>query len=318
MLKICRHIPDHISRLLLWVGLVAVCLAIADGAAYFIRRWTNSRQVAANKMEYLINKADEDIIILGNSVAEFHLDSEIIADSCGMTCFNAAKPGTQFKFNLAELRLMMARYSPKVVILAFNTHNFFGRYPEVSFSQLRMLYNIHSQLADSIIQDVFPHQRYLMASDLLNLNSYGLAWITSKFLYKESTIKSLGGFRPLNYSDTHPSGSVRKPDQGIPDFARDRLRLLSNLCKNHNTRLIIVTPPTYYLPEKPNKFASEMQELADNCGFVFWDDIYHPAFNRDSTLFYDFVHLNERGAEIYSDSVALRLRQLIKPLPGSQ
>lgn len=90
------------------------------------------------------------------------------------------------------------------------------------------------------------------------------------------------------------------------------------LCKSNNSELVLMQMPlpTYRIFEEVNyfKFSEKISEIAEQEGIEFYDyNLIKPElFKSETSYFQDYAHLNGKGAEVFSKSLAefLNLRSV--------
>ena len=88
------------KKLLISILFVLVGLFAVDRAGGFAMQWVynNTDNYIAEKIRYLADEADEDVILLGTSRCNFHYVSTILGDSLGMTVYNGGVDGSESIF----------------------------------------------------------------------------------------------------------------------------------------------------------------------------------------------------------------------------
>jgi hypothetical protein len=83
-------------------------------------------------------------------------------------------------------------------------------------------------------------------------------------------------------------------------------------CKDTGIRLILVYSPVYHemqaLEKNRTAIFAEFERLAREGKVEFWDYSQHPL-SREKEYFYNSQHLNANGAHLFSQALALRLKQ---------
>ena len=82
------------------------------------------------------------------------------------------------------------------------------------------------------------------------------------------------------------------------DLALERLTALRDLCRSHSAELVVVIPPT----PTPDTLIPVMEAAAKSAGIDFLVPIAPGALPR--TLYSDASHLDERGAELFTQALA--------------
>ena len=70
-------------------------------------------------VEYVMTQCDEDVLILGSSVALNGLVPTVITDSTGLSCYNGSANGQVLPFFETMLESIFKRYTPKTIIFGF-------------------------------------------------------------------------------------------------------------------------------------------------------------------------------------------------------
>lgn len=181
---------------------------------------------------FTLTKMHADGIILGSSRGRRNYNPKIVADSLGISVYNAGHDGQTIFYEQAIVRMALARYTPKLVIIDLNPEEIYFRdlhydrlnvlapyykdYPEVR--EIYLLKGIRDGIPEgdffvkpakvsdnawdnfwfrlhSMEQWVLPlnNERYKMASAIYPYNSSLLDILTGIFKNR----KSESGFKPL-------------------------------------------------------------------------------------------------------------------------
>ncbi len=76
----------------------------------------NANSGDSQRTNLICNIVTDPIIILGSSRAENHYNSNIIADTLGMSCYNCGMSGNGILLNYGFYAMIMERYRPKFII----------------------------------------------------------------------------------------------------------------------------------------------------------------------------------------------------------
>jgi len=86
---------------------------------------------------YTFTKMNSDGIILGSSRGRRNYNPNILADSLGISVYNAGHDGQTIFYEQAIIRMAMARYTPKLVVLDLNPEEMY--YKDVHYDRLNVL-----------------------------------------------------------------------------------------------------------------------------------------------------------------------------------
>ena len=88
---------------------------------YFYFKETNGREYRA---AYAIEKEKADVVVFGASRAYRHYVPDIIEDSLKMSCYNTGNYGHTILYSYATLKVILKRYTPKLIILDVEAEDF--------------------------------------------------------------------------------------------------------------------------------------------------------------------------------------------------
>ncbi len=291
------------------VGLAISLFVALDFAAGIVRDRLMKSSSCPQKVDYLVRKADEDIIIIGNSAGEYHLLPQILTDSTGMTAFNLSEAGGGLKFTVAQAEILLARHKPKILVVALNPRNFRDYKPKSGFEMMYPLYGRGLQDADSILNATLPVRRLLFKSNLWLLNSDLMPRLAGTLGFGKPIYLETKGFRSHPFRGRHPGKRFEEPIRNVPAEAQADFDRLKELAVRSKVTLILLFPPNHIFGNQWSQ-SPFMKRAAADGSVIIWDDTDHPAFKNDSTNFFDLNHLTDEAAARYSDTVASRLRRL--------
>lgn len=106
------------KKFVLKVSLFFACIVVMDltFGQFFSFLRVHAKGGSTANCEYIANKANEDIIILGSSRATHHYDPQIIEDSLGMSCYNCGEEGNGIVLAYGRFKLLTSRYKPKLIV----------------------------------------------------------------------------------------------------------------------------------------------------------------------------------------------------------
>ena len=106
------------KKFLLKVVLFLACVVIMDLVFGYGFSWLRSHAKGGStaNCEYIANRVEEDIIILGSSRATHHYIPQIIEDSLGMSCYNCGEEGNGVILAYGRLKMLTNRYKPQLIL----------------------------------------------------------------------------------------------------------------------------------------------------------------------------------------------------------
>lgn len=298
------------KKLLIHITLVAALFFIMDRSVgvflKFLYRQSNSTD--SYKISYSNETTCDSILFMGSSRCLHHFAPTIIEQEIGMPCYNTADWGIKnIYFHFGMLGNILERYTPKTIVFEIHPCDWL----QTPFSG--------KERAGSLAPYVGMSQS---CDEMLKLA--GLYWpfrLSVVYRYtgnmpdllfgKWGTMdRSLKGWKPMDgLLDTT---GVKAEEYPYP-VDEERVVLLErfiNICKQKNIQLILTVSPMYVCSENdPYKFP---RDLAAKHHLSFLDNYSDSTFVGHADLFYDFGHLNRKGAELYSYKIGQELKTIIK------
>ncbi len=271
------------------------------------------------------HKIDPQIIAFGSSAGEVGIDPNIIQKETGLTCFNDCINGTRF-LQYAGLINEFNEYSEnnKLIILS---ESYF------TFEKISALMSIETYLPhlnnDNVYHSLFmvqpdltwkckyiPFYRYIAATHVYYKNAV-IGW--NNFLHHRP-YQGLGYF-PVNRS-WEPDADATIESMGRfnisfdPVIVDEYIRVIKNLQSRKRKVVIILTPVFSEMLKKVtdiNPLRAKLDSIATASNVIFLDFTTLPICT-DKTMFYNSLHLNQRGSEIFSAILADSLKNIINRL----
>lgn len=266
---------------------------------------------------YVINKCDQDILIFGSSHAEQHYACDQITANTKMTCFNTGASAEGILYSYAMLQAVLARYSPKVILLDIRAEEF-DETPE-RYGRLAVItpyYDEHPELRDMIYQRS-EYERLKLLSATYKFNSELLSIISRNLHTNPDELKKPAdnGFRTAKVTDTlsgpAPTGDNYYPIKKFDTNFANVFRSFLKDCKARNIKLFVFISPLYSHIKPDLKTEVIARQISRQYGVPFFNNANSAIFKLHPNYFHDNEHLNITGARIYTDTV---IKQMLTKL----
>lgn len=253
---------------------------------------------------YSIEKTEADILVFGSSRAVNIFNTTIIEKKTGLSCYNVGRYGEPLFYHYGVLKSVLKRYTPKIIILSFDAGNFSLKQEDYDrLSVLFPYYDTHPEIRP-IVELKGPFEKLKFLSNIYQFNSLLLPIIVGNISSnKKNYINSngyisnkntfTGSLQTVDYSKERKLDSVKI--NIYKSFIKD--------CISKNIQLYIVCPP--YLINSIGKDSSirEAKKIATECHIDFFDYARDSFYTSKPQIFADYRHLNDKGVEIFSNSV---------------
>lgn len=319
-----RRNTRGVGRILVFfVFLVAIAYGIQLGVSAGLRKITTSKFGAINA--WTSGNVNSEVIINGSSRALVHYDPRIIAKATGLTAYNLGMNGIQIDVQAGILDAYLAKNrAPSVILQNLESFSLEATKPGEIYDPGVYLPYLSNNALYQALHEIDPQVWKWRRIPL-----YGYAVPDMRFTWALGVMRWFGvqgpqdyfdGFNPRyeqwgqdfeNFRKSVPNGvSYRIEAKGLVSLER-----CLQLAQEKGSVMILIFAPEYVEMQRLEKNRGEIfrhfRELAGKYGTEFWDYSDFPlCSNRD--FFYNSQHLNAKGAEIFSEDVARRLRRFLE------
>lgn len=282
---------------------VAVCEAVVGVACKALVADAPDVDILETNVVQALLRRSDDVLILGSSRAHHQYDSRVISRECGMSCYNAGYDHQDIFYDLMIFNAYIKRHKPKIVVMDIFENMLNGTWSK-SLSEMNCFYRISPDVRKVIDSRSDFTARTKLKSSLLCYNR-SCKWLLTA--YTLPIRASLGGYDPaVSPVDTSLHYKVWK-HKFVP--RKSNLRAMNQIiesCKRHDIRLVFVYSPTLNL--RTRGCAAWMKDFCKKRGLEFHDFSWDKKYYLHPLLFRDAVHLNDKGADVFSHDMGRILR----------
>lgn len=296
------------KKLLLHIIIIGCLFFILDralglGLGYLYR---HSNATDEYKISFSNESTCDSLLFMGSSRCLHHFVPSIFEEELGMSCYNAADWGIKnIYFHYGLLGNILSRYTPKAIVFEIHPCDFLNT--PYSGKERAGSLAPYCGMSDA-------------CNEMLKLSGnywpYQLSWVyryTGNFpnllFGKIGTMdRSLKGWKPLE--GVIDTTGIKAEEYPYP-IDKERVLLLERFikdCQRKHIHLSIIVSPMYVC-SKEDVFKVP-RELAEKFQIPFIDHYRDSAYVNHAELFYDYGHLNKKGAELFSEEVCQELRTL--------
>lgn len=308
MFRVNKIKEKGIPRFLLKSFLFLSVLFILDFYAGSILKYLYYKQNSGwlYRTSYSIDSTKAEILIFGSSTANHHYYPEAFERRMNMTSYNAGKDGNSIFYHYSILQGILKRYSPKIAILDFSIGEF--KKNQESYDRISSLlpyYHNHPEIRP-VIQLKSPYEKFKLLSKIYPYNSliYTIAIRNPALKKRRKKNNEEGGYLPIDKIWNKGIGA----DTAIVNYQLDdnKINLFRKFirdCTNSNVKLYVVISPRLIMYKFDDTSITLAKEICDEFNIPFYDFSSAPLFMSEPELFADKIHLNDRGAKIFSNKV---------------
>ena len=299
------------KKTLIWILAVLGVIVVADLAVGAFFNWhvrTNDLGGDYTSFEHLLKDFNEDGLVIGSSVALNSIDTRQLSDSLGYEVFNGGSNGQALPYFLTVHEVASANHTPRHVLIGLRPNELTGSGMGQRYNLLAPYYGMGFASIDEGLENLSEESHFLMKSNLYRFNTI---WFRI-MLYGFITPNEVGqnGFIAKPIPTIFPT-MKDVPDEGpLTEERKAQMERLVRECSQNGAEVVLFFPPQYYRGADTTETVAYVTERWGNLPNVkIFNDLNHPLFANDSTLYYDNVHLNHRGATLYTQIMAERLRR---------
>lgn len=294
-----------VKKILLFVTVCYVLLLVLD-------------ILVSNELKTDMPIKNPDLVLLGSSRCQAHFDSRIIEDSLGIKTVNIGLYSSKIDIHYMILKeyLDYTTCKPKYLTYVFDIHdNTFVDNKVTRHYQFfpSLLYNLNYY---SILRKYSGFNSSMFFCPMIRYSGYLKQYINgcTTFLYKDySPIDKTMEINDVDPFYRNPINYEYKYDSAVIVFYMQKI---INLCKVNNVKLNLVYAPEYFLCRFAlNREASFsiFLKIADDNDIPVKDFSSDSVLNSNSAYFSDILHLNRKGAEVFTSSYYVPyMKQLIE------
>lgn len=262
---------------------------------------------------YVIDAADEDILIFGTSRANHHYIPEILTARTGLSCYNAGRDGQSLFYDYALFKCVLSRRKPKKVILELRGTSLY--FDQVDYDRLSHLYPYYRDY-ESVREIVDLKGRVGMFVRLSKLYTYNstILIILKSFIRPRTDYQ---GYIPYPGNNTMDPAEISYDsiDDGVYHESDPAMRLDENKIDILNRfidnalqakiDLYIIDSPSFFLQKDSNNISLlKVKEILKENDLPYYDFANDEEFTLHPGLFGDPTHMNDFGARKFTELVA--------------
>ena len=287
------------------VLMIMAVLVVVDQGVGVAYNWLRGEALERNpynagmKTAFMAEKVNTDVVIVGASDASHHYISSMIQDSIGMSVYNCGKDGSFFVYQNCMINLMLERYSPKVIIWEMMEDCLSGDITSNhEYQSINLLYPYYSNdYCHKVINEKDKYQRFRMLSQMYRNNSMLLSICKSLVTTQKNDL----GYYPIaNSGYVYPTMLRQEIQQNVNEDKVEMLTKTIENCRNKGVKLVLASSPGF---TDGTVFSSlqfkKLEEVAADYQLPFIEYYKRQDLFRDSTLFKDVSHLNDKGARVW-------------------
>lgn len=258
---------------------------------------------------YAMENTKAGVIIYGSSRANHHYHPEVFEEKLPYEYYNAGRDGSYNLYHYAVLKSVLSRHKPDLILLEFGEEEF--KKSPVGYDRLSALlpyYKSHPEIREILNHKSKYEKLKLSVSQIYPFNSSIFTIAIGNAEINKTRRGDIKGYVPLDKQWNEPIKTIQ---QGKP-YEIDTVSIWAydsflKDCKAANVPVYVVSSPYFQRSVSSDTSMTLGKSIAKKYGVPFFD------YSRDETLisrpelFSDFLHLNDKGARVFSAMVIDRI-----------
>lgn len=295
------------SKLIVYLLVVVLGVSVIDVStrlvltSFFENPSQNTK--AGQTYRFASFKKPANIVILGASRATHHYNSKQIEDRLGVPVYNYGGDG---RCSLYQYLCLLKAYDNgdlNTVILDLSEAQLSKEWVEDRISDLYPFYWNNDTIKTMVDAVSGKEMRVLLLSALVQYNSQYLNYV--------APMSNINGYIPLPYTgkaitvDTYEysSDDTTTPDDYFSKIAIQYFIRIVDTCRDKNIKLYVCLSPALSVSKTSEGY---LESLCDEFNVTC---INMTHYITDPILFSDLSHLNDKGAEIFTDEIVRLIKQ---------
>jgi|GEM_PF-2553039 len=301
---------------LLHILLFLIILIITDQLIGTAISFFSQKQIRDNRIGLLLDgQINSDIIIVGSSRALNNYNPEIISDATGRSCYNFGLSGSNILYHEAIINLMIHQNKkPSLIIYSVDDHATFYEIPNIIFRKdvlYPFVYDdevnkfVSLQLKKNTLATKFSktYRENMNFVNALKFPIYGQEIVDYKTNHLDRNGANLLIMRKEDPPATFRNLKINVDNLHISLKYWASFRRIQENCQKTDIKIIFVLPPVYINGYPGFKKILDEAVLNDSPVYDYTNSI------SDSTLFFNGDHLNNKGADWFTQNLTQHLKE---------
>lgn len=289
---------------------LAIMVVIDMCAGNFFQLREKVKAGTRGRINHVINRSTDDVIIMGSSRALHHYNSRILEDSLGLSVYNMGVDANGMILASGISELAFRRHEPKLIIFEMTpAYDFVTR---DNVDQVKFLHYLKPYYDDAKIRNLVNEadavEGLKMNSSLYRLNSSVVEFLEGIYTDKKLPDR---GFMPSKKKLKHEPPKSPAEHNPVDSVKVNLLNSFLEGLKARGIKIVFTISPVY---RNRSEDYNTMKRYLEDRGYIVLDYLEDPAFVGNKRYFSDGTHLNSLGADTLTSLVAGRLKHLYQEL----
>ena len=215
-----------------------------------------------------------------------------------MSVYNAGCDGQGISYANAVLKAICSRKKPKMVILECSDTELLPTWLD-KMSVLKPYYPDYPQMLDVAVLAGGANEKYKSLCASYRFNSTIFRIVKTYMMHNDA----LRGYEPSSKKSAKQLVYIQE-EEGKFEISEEVMTVLNDFvksCKEEGIRLIVCNSP---ILRNSSTIANNLKNTFIGMGVKYFDYSNDTTFINHPSMFFDYVHLNSDGADLFTKMVA--------------
>ena len=292
-----------ILKLLLFLSIVIMADITLDNL-YYVYDYVKGGEIG--KVHQIMTTINPDVLIIGSSRASHHYNSDIISDKLGMKVYNAGFDGQGTLLAYGLLNGVRSRHTPKIILCELTP--VFDIYKDDKSINFLAPYSSRYGL-NELFNDIDITNQFKMLSRSYQYNSVIFRIIPNLLSDRRHFIN---GFAPLSGHLKNLPDTENKSNKQSFEIDSVKVKYFTKIIegtKDSDYKLIFMISPSLY--DNIGDY-NDILDIACKNNIKVFNHLQDTMFINHPNLFQDATHMNEKGANKYSEIISIEISDYLK------
>jgi len=317
----------RISVKIILVLILSSFLSLVYYYHIFLNSYTPTNFVRPSLNFLIKDSSYHDLVIIGNSRSWNHFNPRIIDSITSQNSLVIGLDGSDIPFFLMGIKKYIQSHpKPKTIVVPIDFTSINTQTIPYNFLEYYEFLNdttVANTLGSYFTRFTFKCSYYYYLSQLLLVKNdeekLKLNGLFSPISATDSTLPAnltyKGFFSPSDTLDLHHLQQIKPFNEELSSEFNSTMNEIINCCNKNQVQLIFVQAPFFYKTQNIvlnyQDIENQISQLARASNCIFWDfDTMKISYQ--TNCFFNFMHLNNKGANAFSKAFAIELAKTHK------
>jgi hypothetical protein len=254
-----------------------------------------------------MDSTEAEILIIGSSRANHHYVPSIFEDSLKASFYNAGRDGNGTFYQLALLKTILKRYTPKIIVFDYSSVFIKGAEEYDQMASLLPYYRTHKEIR-ALLELRSPFEKIKLVSEIYPFNSQLLTIVVGNLEMNKKRVGDNKGYVPLHQQWNFSIDSAEDLKHMEFDTVKvNAFKECLTISQKVGAKIFVICSPIFQ-KYKINQQIDMCRQICKEKSIPFWDFSKDPFFLTNQQLFQDKLHLNDNGAKIFSKVLVCKIK----------